>query len=106
MLNFLIPWVLVMFSKYWEKIPAFNTGLNLFIFSSPEHIVFRELGPNGTLVLCFICFYTQGMTFYVTPSVQPPISDLRKVIESAGGTILKRGLPIKAIENLKDDQVV
>ncbi|XP_053384133.1 PAX-interacting protein 1-like [Mercenaria mercenaria] len=45
-----------------------------------------------------------GMTFYVTPSVQPPVCDLRKVIESAGGTLLKRGLPTKAIDTLKDEQ--
>lgn len=45
-----------------------------------------------------------GMTFYVTPSVQPPIGDLRKVIESAGGRLQKRCLPAKTIETLKDDQ--
>ncbi|WAR02724.1 PAXI1-like protein [Mya arenaria] len=46
-----------------------------------------------------------GMTFYITPSVQPPICDLQKIIESAGGTLSKgRRLAAKTIETLKDDK--
>ncbi|KAH3887645.1 PAX-interacting protein 1-like [Dreissena polymorpha] len=46
-----------------------------------------------------------GMTFYITPSVQPPVSDLKKIIDSAGGSLANnRRLAAKTIETLKDDQ--
>ncbi|KAL4225104.1 PAX-interacting protein 1 [Mactra antiquata] len=47
----------------------------------------------------------KGMTFYITPSVQPPIHELRKVIESAGGAVTKKcRLSAKNIETCLDDK--
>lgn len=46
-----------------------------------------------------------GMTFFVTPSVKPPVAELKKIIESAGGTLAKKKrLAAKTISSLQDDQ--
>ena len=50
--------------------------------------------------------YLQGLTFFITPSVQPPVCDLKKIIESAGGIIAKQRLAPRAILSLVDDQVM
>lgn len=49
--------------------------------------------------------YFQGMSFYITPSVQPPVCDLKKVVESAGGTVAAIRQPAKTIEGMVDEQV-
>lgn len=46
-----------------------------------------------------------GLTFFITPSVQPPVCDLKMVVESAGGTFSRKPrLPAKKLESLVDDQ--
>lgn len=46
----------------------------------------------------------EGMTFYITPSVSPPVFDLTNVVESAGGKVVKRRLAAKSIASHKDDK--
>lgn len=46
----------------------------------------------------------EGVSFFITPSVQPPVGELRKVLESAGGKLEKKRLPAKEIEKCKDQQ--
>ena len=48
-------------------------------------------------------FSSQGMTFYNTPSVQPSITVLRDVIESAGGTMVTRRPSLRHIREYRDD---
>lgn len=46
----------------------------------------------------------EGMTFYITPGVSPPVFDLTNVVESAGGKVVKRRLAAKSIASHKDDK--
>ncbi|XP_076116786.1 PAX-interacting protein 1-like [Mytilus galloprovincialis] len=45
----------------------------------------------------------QDVTIYATPSIVPPISDLTKIVGTAGGTVVKR-LPSIPLLQEKDDQ--
>lgn len=54
-------------------------------------------------MLCYVLF--QGMTFYITPGVSPPVFDLTNVVESAGGKVVKRRIAAKSIASHKDDKV-
>lgn len=47
----------------------------------------------------------QDVTVYATPSVVPPISDLTKIVTTAGGTVVKRQ-PSMALLQEKDEQVI
>ncbi|KAK6973828.1 PAX-interacting protein 1 [Biomphalaria glabrata] len=46
----------------------------------------------------------QGLTFYITPSVAPPICELTSIIESAGGIVVKRRPTIKQISASVDEK--
>ena len=47
----------------------------------------------------------QGLVFYITPGVIPPAEELKKVIESAGGAVLKRRPSAKTTTKMRDDKV-
>ncbi|XP_062589088.1 PAX-interacting protein 1-like isoform X1 [Saccostrea cucullata] len=44
----------------------------------------------------------EGMSFYISPSVSPPCSDLEKVVEAAGGKVLKQRPHIQTFLEQKD----
>ncbi|GFN96195.1 pax-interacting protein 1 [Plakobranchus ocellatus] len=46
----------------------------------------------------------QGLTFYISPSVVPPVCELVSIIESAGGTIVKKRPPVKQMMASLDEQ--
>ncbi|RUS89229.1 hypothetical protein EGW08_003039 [Elysia chlorotica] len=46
----------------------------------------------------------QGLTFYITPSVVPPVCELVSIIESAGGSIVKKRPPVKQMLASIDEQ--
>ncbi|KAL8572757.1 hypothetical protein ACOMHN_030339 [Nucella lapillus] len=46
----------------------------------------------------------QGLVFYITPGVIPPVEELKKVIESAGGAVLKRRPSAKTTSKMRDDK--
>lgn len=46
----------------------------------------------------------KGFIFYITPSVVPAPKDLQSIIESAGGSVIKRRLSAKQIASLRDDK--
>ncbi|GFS07832.1 PAX-interacting protein 1 [Elysia marginata] len=46
----------------------------------------------------------QGLTFYITPSVVPPVCELVSIIESAGGAIVKKRPSAKQIMASIDEQ--
>ncbi|KAL5006232.1 hypothetical protein ScPMuIL_015038 [Solemya velum] len=45
----------------------------------------------------------QGLTFYISPSVVPPPSDLKAIVESAGGTVIKKRPAAKTILNKRNE---
>ena len=47
----------------------------------------------------------QGLIFYITPGVIPPVEQLKKIIESAGGAVLKRRPSAKSTNRMRDDKV-
>ena len=49
--------------------------------------------------------WLQGLVFYITPGVTPPVEELKKVIESAGGAVLKRRPSAKTTTKMRDDKV-
>ncbi|XP_046580805.1 PAX-interacting protein 1-like [Haliotis rubra] len=46
----------------------------------------------------------QGLTFHITPGVAPPVCDVRNIVESAGGTTVKRRPSAKTIAAQMDDK--
>ncbi|OWF43255.1 PAX-interacting protein 1-like isoform X1 [Mizuhopecten yessoensis] len=46
----------------------------------------------------------QGLTFYITPSVNPPVGDLVNIVESAGGKVVKRRPGLRTFLSMKDEQ--
>lgn len=45
------------------------------------------------------------MSFYISPSVSPPSSDLEKIVEAAGGQILKQRPNTQIFTENKDENV-
>lgn len=46
----------------------------------------------------------RGLVFYITPGVIPPVEELKRVIESAGGAVLKRRPSSKTTLKMKDEK--
>ncbi|XP_035826554.1 PAX-interacting protein 1 [Aplysia californica] len=46
----------------------------------------------------------QGLTFYISPSTVPPVCELSSIVESAGGTVVKKRPAAKHIAALIDEQ--
>ncbi|XP_048727007.1 PAX-interacting protein 1-like isoform X2 [Ostrea edulis] len=45
----------------------------------------------------------EGMSFYISPSVSPPLSDLKKIVEAAGGKVLKQRPNLLTFTEHKDE---
>ncbi|XP_078332569.1 PAX-interacting protein 1-like isoform X2 [Crassostrea virginica] len=45
----------------------------------------------------------EGMSLYISPSVSPPASDLEKVVEAAGGEVLKQRPPTQTFNTHRDE---
>lgn len=45
------------------------------------------------------------MSFYISPSVSPPSSDLEKIVEAAGGQVLKQRPNTQIFTEHKDENV-